>query len=95
MRLVAFLVATLAVISGAFAVDVQKSVIITYPSGTPNSVVDQAKQAVRDNGGVILHEYHLIKGFAAKVGEKVLESVAAWGEPYNALIEEDEVVSAL
>lgn len=35
------------------------------------------------------------RGFAAKVGEKVLESVSAWGEPYNALVEEDQVVSSL
>lgn len=33
------------------------------------------------------------RGFAAKVGEKVLENIAAWGQPYNALVEEDQVVS--
>jgi len=37
----------------------------------------------------------LNRGFAAKVGETVLESIQAWGAPYNALIEEDQVVSAL
>lgn len=35
------------------------------------------------------------RGFAATVGEKVLENIAAWGAPYQALIEEDETVSAL
>ena len=35
------------------------------------------------------------RGFAAKVGEKVLETVSTWGKEYNALIEEDQVVSAL
>ncbi|KAK1772926.1 hypothetical protein QBC33DRAFT_554366 [Phialemonium atrogriseum] len=95
MRLLAFLVAALSIVCAAVAVDVQKSVIITYPADTPNSVLDQAKQAIREGGGVITHEYQLIKGFAAKVGEKVLDTVTAWGKPYNALIEEDQLVSSL
>ena len=61
MRLLSFLVATLTVISGAFAIDVQKSVIITYPEDTPDSVLNKAKGAIRDGGGVITHEYQLIK----------------------------------
>ncbi|KAJ4306834.1 hypothetical protein N0V88_000205 [Collariella sp. IMI 366227] len=75
--------------SGAIAVDIQKSVLVTYPPETPNSVVDQAKKAIVDAGGVITHEYTLIKGFAAKVGEKVLDSVSAWGKEYQVLVEED------
>ncbi|RKU43926.1 hypothetical protein DL546_001070 [Coniochaeta pulveracea] len=93
MKLTTLLVAALTVVSGAVAVDVQKSVIISYPAETPDSVVDQAKKAIKDSGGIITHEYQLIKGFAAKVGEKILENVAAMGKPYNALVEEDEVVS--
>lgn len=61
MRLLAFLVAALSIVCAAVAVDVQKSVIITYPADTPNSVLDQAKQAIREGGGVITHEYQLIK----------------------------------
>jgi len=37
----------------------------------------------------------LFRGFAAKCGEKVLETVTEWGTKYNALIEEDQVASAL
>ena len=61
MRPSALLFAALAVFSGVSAVDVQKSVIITYPPETPNSVLDQAKKAIEDGGGLITHEYQLIK----------------------------------
>ncbi|KAL2170917.1 hypothetical protein VTG60DRAFT_4321 [Thermothelomyces hinnuleus] len=92
MRLFTFLVATLTLLSGAFAADIQKSVLVTYPPETPDSVVEQAKKAVVDAGGVITHEYTLIKGFAAKVGEKVIDSVSAQGKQYQVLVEEDQEV---
>ncbi|KAL2160114.1 hypothetical protein VTH06DRAFT_1769 [Thermothelomyces fergusii] len=92
MRLFTFLVATLTLLSGAFAADIQKSVLITYPPETPDSVVEQAKKAVIEAGGIITHEYTLIKGFAAKVGEKVLDSVSALGKQYEVLVEEDQEV---
>jgi hypothetical protein len=43
------------------AIAPQKAVIITYPADTPGSVIDQAMQAIKDAGGVITHEYKLIK----------------------------------
>ncbi|KAK4133270.1 hypothetical protein BT67DRAFT_450555 [Trichocladium antarcticum] len=92
MRLFSFLIATFTLLSGVIAVDIQKSVLVTYPPETPNSVVNQAKKAIVDAGGMITHEYTLIKGFAAKVGEKVLDSVSAWGQDYNVLVEENEEV---
>ncbi|KAL2135842.1 hypothetical protein VTI74DRAFT_6605 [Chaetomium olivicolor] len=92
MRLFSLFLAALTLFSGVIAVDIQKSVLITYPPETPNSVVDQAKKAVVDAGGIITHEYTLIKGFAAKVGEKVLETVSAWGQEYQVLVEEDQEV---
>ncbi|KAL2174336.1 uncharacterized protein P884DRAFT_302682 [Thermothelomyces heterothallicus CBS 202.75] len=92
MRLFTFLVATLTLLSGAFAADIQKSVLVTYPPETPDSVVEQAKKAVVEAGGVITHEYTLIKGFAAKVGEKVIDSVSALGKQYQVLVEEDQEV---
>ncbi|KAK3684244.1 hypothetical protein B0T22DRAFT_484022 [Podospora appendiculata] len=95
MRIFALLVAALTVVSGVIAVDIQKSVIITYPGETPDWVLAQAKKAIVEGGGVITHEYQLIKGFAAKLGEKVLDSVSAMGKEYNALIEEDLTVSSL
>lgn len=61
MRLFAFLIAALTLLAGVIAVDIQKSVIISYAPETPNSVVEQAKKAVVEAGGVITHEYTLIK----------------------------------
>ncbi|KAM7220535.1 hypothetical protein V8F06_004124 [Rhypophila decipiens] len=96
MRFFAFIVAALSLfMAGVMAVDIQKSVLITYPPETPDSVLAQAKKAIEEGGGTITHEYKLIKGFAAKLGEKVLDQVSALGKEYNALVEEDQVVSAL
>lgn len=61
MRPFSFLIGALTLVSGVMAADVQKSVLVTYPPETPDSVVSQAKQAVVDAGGVITHEYTLIK----------------------------------
>jgi hypothetical protein len=43
------------------AVQPQKSVIVSYPNDTPDGIVDQAKDAIIAAGGVITHEYKLIK----------------------------------
>lgn len=45
----------------AVALAPQKAVIVTYPEDTPDSVLDQAKDAIRKAGGMITHEYKLIK----------------------------------
>ncbi|KAF1810306.1 hypothetical protein P152DRAFT_401695 [Eremomyces bilateralis CBS 781.70] len=76
----------------ALATAPQKSVVISYPESTPDHVLQQAKDAIQAAGGIITHEYNLIKGFAARVPVKVLESIQTWGAEYNALIEEDQVV---
>lgn len=39
----------------------QKSVIVSYPPDTPESVLSQAKEAILQAGGFITHEYHIIK----------------------------------
>lgn len=39
----------------------QKSVIISYDDNTPASVIDQAMDAIKAAGGIITHEYKLIK----------------------------------
>jgi hypothetical protein len=39
----------------------QKSYIISYPNDTPDSVVHQAMDAIKAAGGMITHEYKLIK----------------------------------
>ncbi|PMD26515.1 hypothetical protein NA56DRAFT_667788 [Hyaloscypha hepaticicola] len=75
------------------ALQPQKSVIVSYPNDTPDSIVDQAKDAIIAAGGVITHEYKLIKGFAAKASAKVLDTVQIMGNDYHAVIEEDQMVS--
>jgi Mrp family chromosome partitioning ATPase len=45
----------------AIAVAPQKAVIVTYPENTPDSVLDQAKDAIRKAGGMITHDYKLIR----------------------------------
>ncbi|KAI1403342.1 hypothetical protein F4819DRAFT_451674 [Hypoxylon fuscum] len=92
MRFFSTIVAALAVAQGAFAVDVQKSVIVSFPSETTDDIVDRAKEDIRKAGGMITHEYQLIKGFAAKAPQKIIETVSAWSAEYNVVIEEDQIV---
>ncbi|KAI1807812.1 hypothetical protein F4811DRAFT_417378 [Daldinia bambusicola] len=92
MRFFTTIAAALAVAAGVSAVDVEKSVIVSFPSGTTDDIVNRAKDDIRKAGGVITHEYQLIKGFAAKAPQKILETVSAWSAEYNAVIEEDQVV---
>ena len=51
--------------------------------------------AIKAAGGIITHQYKLIKGFAAKAPAKVLETVQTWGNDYHAVIEEDQMVSVV
>jgi len=95
MKLIVYLAAALTIISGSLAVDVQKQVIISYRGDTPDWVIAEAKEAIIKAGGVITHEYNLIKGFAATAGEKILANVKAMGSQFQALIEEDQVVSVV
>ncbi|KAH8593650.1 hypothetical protein B0O99DRAFT_626738 [Bisporella sp. PMI_857] len=84
----------LALVGATMAVELpQKSVIVSYPNETPDSIIEQAKNAIKEAGGMITHEYKIIKGFAAKAPPKILESVQVWGNDYHALIEEDAMVS--
>ena len=39
----------------------QKSIIVSYDQNTPDSVLDQAKEAIKAAGGMIIHEYGLFK----------------------------------
>ncbi|KAI1160036.1 hypothetical protein F5B18DRAFT_634233 [Nemania serpens] len=92
MRFLTAAAVALAVTQGAFAVDIQKAIIMTFPQETPDSVVSRAMEDIRKAGGTITHEYKLLKGFAAKAPQKVLESVTAWSTEYHAIIEEDQIV---
>lgn len=57
----ALLAISLFSIPGLSAAAPQKSVIVSYPDDTPNNVVQQAMDAIKNAGGVITHEYKLIK----------------------------------
>ena len=45
----------------AAATQPQKSVIITWSSDTPSHVIDQARDAILNAGGIITHEYKILK----------------------------------
>ncbi|EEH37597.1 hypothetical protein PAAG_08015 [Paracoccidioides lutzii Pb01] len=70
-----------------------KSFVVSYPDNTPDSVVDQAIEAIQMAGGFITHRYNLIKGFAATAPAQAMELVSTLGEGYNAYVEEDSTVS--
>ncbi|KAK2873437.1 hypothetical protein FQN49_002378 [Arthroderma sp. PD_2] len=70
-----------------------KSIIVSYPQGTPDSVVQDAKKAITDAGGKITHEYTLIQGFSAEAPESVFDQVKTMSAEHQPAIEEDQVVS--
>lgn len=54
--------AVLALTVGSLAaVQPQKSVIVSYEQSTPDSYIEQAKEAIIEAGGKITHTYSLIK----------------------------------
>ncbi|EAT90867.1 hypothetical protein HBI56_217240 [Parastagonospora nodorum] len=76
----------------AMAVAPQKSVIMSWPNDTPDSVVQAAKQAIIDAKGTITHEYNIIKGFACTGPASVFEFVSTMNNDHKPEIEEDGVV---
>lgn len=93
MRFFAFLVPALTALASAAPVEKQKQVIVSYPNETPNWVIDQAMQAVREGGGIVTNQFELIKGFSATVAQSVLNLVQTMNNEYKAFIEEDYVVT--
>ncbi|KAM3423420.1 hypothetical protein BST61_g853 [Cercospora zeina] len=77
----------------AAAVEPKHQVIISYPKGTPASVMEDAKKAIIEAGGFVTHEYHLIMAIAATVPAKILDTIQAAGAGHNVLIEQDGEVS--
>jgi len=75
------------------AVAQQKSVIISYPKDTPQNIVDQARDAIVAAGGIITHEYKLIKGFACTASAKAFDTVNELTASFQPTIEEDQVIS--
>lgn len=60
MKFTIFSILAMATVALAVATP-QKAVIVSYPNDTPDSVVEQAKNAIKAAGGIITHEYQLIK----------------------------------
>ncbi|KAJ5293291.1 uncharacterized protein N7443_009244 [Penicillium atrosanguineum] len=77
----------------ALAAKALKSVIVTFPKGTPSGVIDQAKDSIVASGGVITHEYHLINGFAADAPVNALQTLSTQDTQYKPEIEEDKIVT--
>ncbi|GJN75119.1 hypothetical protein VFPFJ_06659 [Purpureocillium lilacinum] len=97
MRLFPQLVAALAILPGALAVDQKRSAIIWFDDpNTPDSVVNDAKASIVKGGGKITHVYTIIKGFAVVAPVKVLESVqvTASKSQYKMRVDNDEMVSS-
>lgn len=62
MRFSTAVTAVLAAASGAFAATAaSKNVIVSFPFDTPTNIIDNAMDEIRKAGGVITHEYKLIK----------------------------------
>ncbi|KAK1728150.1 uncharacterized protein BDZ83DRAFT_649000 [Colletotrichum acutatum] len=101
MRPSTFLVAALAVVPGALAVDQMKSVIVwAKTDSVGDDIIQRAKQSIIDAGGEALlfnrfevfeSQLTTIRGFAAVTPAKVLESVQAFSESLT--IEEDHTVT--
>ncbi|KAK3719638.1 hypothetical protein LTR37_004175 [Vermiconidia calcicola] len=85
------LLAFLAVFAAA-AHPQQQPVVVSYPKDTPQSVIDKAMAAIKQAGGVITHEYSLIKGFAAKASEEALDTIQSLGNQHDVVIEKDQMV---
>ncbi|KAI5837426.1 hypothetical protein DFP73DRAFT_568040 [Morchella snyderi] len=74
------------------------SYVVTYNPDTPDSVVDQDIAKAKENGAIITHRYHIIKGYSVDSpdGMDALNFVHAddyANKQYQPTIEEDQVVT--
>ncbi|KAK4223762.1 hypothetical protein QBC38DRAFT_486985 [Podospora fimiseda] len=67
------------------------SYIITLNESATDSELAEAKQHVKDQGGKIVHEYSLIKGFSFELPEGTVSTLAK--KPYVASVEADQEVT--
>ena len=77
----------------ATALKQENQILISFPKDAPQSDVDKAMELLREAGGVIKHEYKLIKGFAASASDAAIESIKAMGSKYPPIVEMDSIVS--
>ncbi|KAK2624349.1 hypothetical protein QTJ16_006299 [Diplocarpon rosae] len=88
------ILSVLALVTTALAVESSSNpVIVLYPDNTPDSVIDEAMSAIRAAGGIITHQYSLIRGFAANAPAKILETIQSLNAEYHATIELDQIIS--
>ena len=57
------------------------------------SLLELSCELTNLQGGIITHEYKIIKAFAATAPTKMIDTIEALGSKYNAVVEEDQVVS--
>ncbi|GAB1211065.1 hypothetical protein ATERTT37_000177 [Aspergillus terreus] len=50
-----------ALLLGVLPAILAESIVVTYPKGTPDGVVEEAKKAITDAGGCITHTFTLLK----------------------------------
>ncbi|KAL8645919.1 MAG: hypothetical protein Q9210_006441 [Variospora velana] len=82
----------IAIGNAAFA-PAQRQVLVTYPEDTPQSILQEAKEAVLAAGGKINEEFTLIKGFAATVSNEILDSVTTLSKSHRPIVEDDGMVT--
>ncbi|KAM0282826.1 hypothetical protein ACHAQH_002830 [Verticillium albo-atrum] len=92
MKPSSFLVAALAIVPGAMAVDQMKNVIVwAQDDSITDAMIDKAKSAIIDAGGKVTHIYSLIRGFDAVAPAKAVEAVSAFDAGLK--VEEDQIVT--
>ncbi|AEO67088.1 4164ab30-21b6-4533-ad05-b1e132a3205f [Thermothielavioides terrestris] len=67
-----------------------RSYIVTCKDGATDAEVEAAKQAARDQGGKIGHEYTLIKGFQVTFDDGIVHTLESHDHVKH--VEEDSVV---
>ncbi|MCJ1352645.1 MAG: hypothetical protein MMC33_002629 [Icmadophila ericetorum] len=93
MKLSLSLAAIITLLGLVAAHEPSKQVIVSYPQDTPDSVITQAMNALIAAGGIITHEYTLIKGFAATASVEALNAIQVLSSAYPATVEEDQIVT--
>ncbi|KAF9887678.1 hypothetical protein FE257_009771 [Aspergillus nanangensis] len=67
------------------------AIVVTYPSDTPDSVVEDAIQSIEKAGGHITHIFELLKGFSAvDVTEDALGEVSTQTANHHGTVEKDQ-----
>ncbi|KAK3169831.1 hypothetical protein OEA41_009215 [Lepraria neglecta] len=93
MNLFRFLALLSVIVMGVSGLAPQRQVLITYPSDTPQSDLNDYKSAITAAGGEILHDFNLIKGFIAKASTEAIDTIHTLSQKYAPTIEDDQTVT--